>query len=505
MAEQVQLSPIKQFIASFALILGSFIFVLDYTIANVAIPYIAGGLAASVSEGIYTITSFAVGNAIFVPMTGWLSQRFGMIRVLVLSLFFFTLFSVLCGAAPTLLSLVVFRFLQGVAAGPLLPLSQGILVLIQPPKRVNLVLAIFSMVVLTAPVFGPIVGGYFCIYWDWRWIFYINLPIGIFCTIAVAKTLMYLNKTDPTKKVDVVGFCLLFVGMTALQIFLDKGEEWDWFGSQRIWVAAILAFLGLFYLIVWSLFKKEPLLELSLLKIRNFAIVNITVFVSYLMYMGGIVLIPLWLQTQMGYNALAAGIAVSTIGLGSLIVTLPVARIVNLIGPIWPMIIGFVIIAISNEYVVYFPAGIDRYHIMLSRFVLGLGLGFWITPMLSMASLALPKDKIPSGLGIFHMVRGVSGGIGASICTTVYLRRLIHQHENLISHINVYQETGREYLKEIGSLPFANLLIDRQASVIAMNEVFHVMAIMMFLLIIVLLFAFKNHTIPKEKITIGSE
>jgi DHA2 family multidrug resistance protein len=183
--DTVELSPVNRFVATLALILAAFLFVLDYTIANVAVPYIAGGLAAGVSEGTYVITSFAVGNAVFVPMTAFFSKRFGMIRTLSISIFLFTLFSLFCGAAPTLFSLTLFRFLQGASAGPLIPLSQGLLVLVQPKKRIQLILAIYAMVVLIAPVFGPIVGGYFCIYWDWRWIFYINLPVGLFCTTAI--------------------------------------------------------------------------------------------------------------------------------------------------------------------------------------------------------------------------------------------------------------------------------------------------------------------------------
>ena len=495
--EEVQFSRLAQFVATMALILGAFLFVLDYTIANVAVPYIAGGLASGVSEGTYVITSFAVGNAIFIPMTSYFSERFGMIRTLSLSIFLFTIFSLFCGGAPSLLSLVVFRFLQGAAAGPLIPLSQGLLVVIQPKKRIQFVLAIYAMVVLVAPVFGPIVGGYFCIYWNWRWIFYINLPIGIFCSSAILIILKPLNKVDLKKKVDFIGFSVLLIGMTALQIFLDKGQDWDWFGSEKIWIAAILAFLGIFYLILWSLYNKKAILELSLLRIRNFAIANIIIFFSYSMYFGSIVLIPLWLQTQMGYNALAAGVAVAPIGVGSIIVSLGVAKILNKTGPILPMVIGFLIIAISSEYVRYFPAEIDRYHIMLSRFILGIGIGFWLTPMMSMAALSLPEEKLASGLGIFHLVRGVSGGIGASLYPTLYLRRQIHQHSNLIGEINDFKEGSRDYIEQIGSLPLADLLIERQASVIAINEVFHLMAIIVFILSFVILFAYTTKA-PKN-------
>ncbi len=489
MDTELNLSPLARFTVTLALILAAFLFVLDYTIANVAIPYIAGGLASGVNEGVYVITAFAVGNAVFVPMTGFFSERFGMINTLSLSIFLFTILSLLCGAAPTLLSLTVFRFFQGAVAGPLIPLSQGLLVMVQPKKRINLILAIYAMVVLVAPVFGPIAGGYFCIYWNWRWIFYINLPIGLFCSWAVFAILKPLNVKNLTKKVDGIGFVFLLIGMTALQIFLDKGEEWDWFGSQRICVLAILAFLGIFYLLLWSKLAKNPLIDLNLFRIRNFALANIIVFFSYSMYFGSIVLIPLWLQTQMGYNALAAGIAVAPIGLGSILVSIAVAKLMGKIGSIWPMMIGFVIIAISSEYVCYFPAQIDRYHIMLSRFILGIGIGFWITPMMNMAALSLPKEKIASGLGIFHFVRGISGAIGASIYPTIYLRRLIHQHANLIGNVNEYKESSRNYLEQIGSLPLADILIERQASVIALNEVFHLMAIVVFLLAILLIFA----------------
>ncbi len=484
-----ELSPGKQIIATIALILGSFLFVLDYTIANVAIPYIAGGLAAGVSEGTYVITSFAVGNAIFIPMAGYFSDRFGMIRTLGLSLFLFTFFSALCGAAPTLVSLVIFRFLQGAAAGPLIPLSQGLLVMIQKPKHVNTVLGIFSMVVLVAPVLGPIIGGYFCLYWEWRWIFYINVPIGIFCTVVVFETLSHLNKVNLKRRVDYISFALLFVGMSALQIFLDKGQEWDWFGSERIWVLAIIAFLGTFYLLLWTFMTKKPLLELSLLRVRNFAIACIVIFFAYSTYIGSVVIIPLWLQTEMGYTALAAGIAVAPIGIGSIIISIPIAKAMKWTGPIWPMLIGFILVSISNLYVRYFPFDVDRYHIMLSRLILGFGIGFWLTPLFMMATTSLPKEKLASGLGIFHFIRGLSGGIGTSVCTTMYLRRQIHQHENLIANIRSCPESAA---------PLANHFIDQQASVIAINEVFQAMTYCTLFLCFILLFAFKGSTKPAD-------
>jgi DHA2 family multidrug resistance protein len=459
--------------------IATFMFVLDYTIANVAIPYIAGGLGTGIEQGTYVITFFAVGNGVVLPMSGWLNRKFGMIYTLAAGVFFFTLFSLLCGLASNLFLLVFFRFLQGAAAGPLVPLSQACLSQIYQRKQLNIVMSIYFITVLVAPVFGPIIGGYFCIHSTWRWVFLINVPIGAICCIALFILLKHLNKKEKDQKVDYLSFILLLIGMITLQLMLDKGEEWDWFGSIKIRVCFVGAFLSLAYLAFWSFIAKRPLVDLRLLKNQLFAISCFLVFMMYSLYLGTVVVIPLWLQTYMGYDALWAGIAVAPIGVGALFLAPLVGRLQPKIGTLLPLVVGFFIMAIACFYTHYFYSDIDIKHVMISRLILGMGVGCWVSPILSLPLSCLPKEDVSTGLGIFHFMRGVSGGIGTSVYTTIWTRRTIHQHHNLISNFSEYYPQTREYMEKIerlglkgkGALQIANDLLDREAAVLALNEV----------------------------------
>ncbi len=478
--ESFALSPAERFLSTLALKLTAFLFILDYTIANVALPYIAGGLATSVYEGTYVITSFAIGNAIFVPMTGYFSNKFGMICTLILSIFLFTVFSILCAVAPNLYLLVIFRFLQGASAGSLLPLSQGLLVLIQPKEKIHFFMALYALIILVAPAIGPIIGGWICEFFNWRWIFYINLPIGIFSTISLSTILMKFNQKKVTPKLDYLGFLLLFIAMSSLQIFLDRGQIWDWFNSNKILFLCILSFLSLFYLVIKSLYSQDPILDLKLFKIPLFLTSCVVIFFSYSIYFGGVVLIPFWLQTEMNYNALNAGIAIAPIGVGSIAVLFLALKLMPKIGPIKMMIIGFLFMALASEYVRFFSMFVDRYHIMMSRFIMGLGIGFWIIPMMNMAALSLSKQQLASGLGLFHFIRGISGAIGASIYPTLYERRMVRTHANLTSNLNILEYQNNLSLNNEKSLFQLEKMINKQAALISINEVFHLMAVVFF-------------------------
>lgn len=485
--------------ATVGIALGAFMFVLDYTVANVAIPYIAGGLAAGVDQGTYVLTFFTVGNAVFLPMTGWLSNRFGLVHTYIWSLILFTIFSWACGMAPTLFSLVVFRFLQGAAAGPIIPVAQSLLTIIYPPQKLQMVMAIFALVVLVAPVLGPIVGGYFCVFWDWRWIFMINIPVGIVCVFIIWAILDPHRRQKTPVPLDYVSVILLVVGMTSLQLFLDKGQQWDWFHSDKIRICSILAFLGISYLLLWSIVKKNPLLHLYLFRIRNFTIACTLMFFAYSLYMGIVVIIPLWLQTYQGYNAFWAGISVAPLGIGPVLLAPFVAKITQKYGPRIPLFVGFFAMAMASLYTRYFVSEVSLSIVMLSRLFFGIGIGFFMIPMISMPAMALPRNEseLANGLGIFHFIRGVSGGIGISIYETMFQRRTIHHHFNIIEKFNVYLPETREYMKQIQALGFqgesakavANKVVDQQAAVLALDEVSIVITWVCLALCILVLFA----------------
>lgn len=459
--------------------LVAFMFVLDYTIANVAIPYIAGGLAVGVDEGVYVLTSFAVGNGVFIPLTGWLSKRFGQVRTFIWSAALFTFFSFTCGAAPSLISLTISRFLQGAAAGPLVPLAQGLLAQIYPREKLMTVMTGFSLVVLVAPVFGPILGGYICVEYTWRWIFYINIPVGIVAVFFLKTYIGVFKERTSLPKLDFLSLGLLVVGMSSLQIMLDKGEQWDWLGSVKIRVLATLAFLCLSYIVFWSLFSQNALLKLRLFRNRRFAISCFLIFFAYGAYMGSVVIIPLWLQMAMGYNAFWAGLAIAPLGLGALIGSPCVLILSKYIKDVFLIALAFLILAASSYYVTYFSTEVNFYYIGLSRFFFGIGVGLWVAPLMNMPAKALDNHDLPGGLSIFHMLRSVSGGIGSSVFVTLIKRRRIHQHFNLASYFNDYRPESRDYLSDIEAfgvtqnkaLHIADVIIDKQAAALSLDEV----------------------------------
>jgi len=308
-------------LGTLALSLATFMNVLDSSIANVSIPAIAGDLGVSPGQGTWVITSFGIANAISVPLTGWLTQRFGAVRLFVLSVILFVLASWLCGFAPSLEMLVFFRVLQGLVAGPMIPLSQTLLLSSYPPAKAGMALALWGMTTLVAPVAGPLLGGWITDHIAWPWIFYINVPIGL---MAAAMTWgIYRHRETPRRKlpIDSVGLSLLVVWVGALQLMLDKGKELDWFASSEIVTLGLVALVGFAVFVVWELTDEHPVVDLRLFKRRNFTFGALALSVAYAVFFGNVVLLPLWLQQWMGYTATAAGMALAPVGLLAILLT----------------------------------------------------------------------------------------------------------------------------------------------------------------------------------------
>ena len=402
-----------------AVSLGIFMNVLDTSIANVAIPTIAGNMAVSFDEGTWVITSFTVSMAIVLPLTGWLSRRFGEVRLFVLSTFLFTLASVLCGLSNSLPMLVFFRVLQGAVAGPMIPLSQSLLLQNYPEEKKGLATALWATVAVAAPVIGPILGGYITDNYSWPWIFYINLPVGLFS--AYMTWMILRNRETPITKapIDFVGLILLAVGIGCLQIVLDKGKDLDWFSSGTIITLSVISFVCLSYLIVWELTEKHPIIDLALFRRRNFAVGTIAISLGYMTFFGSVVILPLWLQTQMNYTATLAGVATATFGILPFVFSPLMATLMNKVDLRILISFGFFMFSSCSFWLASLNTDVTMGYIELIRFVQGAGVPCFFIPLIAVLLSGLPGKDIASAAGLSNFLRILGGSFGTSIFVTV--------------------------------------------------------------------------------------
>lgn len=480
--EKTHLTGLPLLLGALAIALATFLIVLDYSIANVSIPYISGDLAVAVDQGTYVITSFAVGNAIVLPLCGWLTKRIGMVRLFVFSILSFTAFSWICGISTNLSMLVVARFFQGLVAGPMIPLSQTLIVLIFPQEKRTTALSFWSTVVVVAPIVGPVLGGWLSYDYSWPWIFFINIPVGIFSALTIKYTLQRYE--TPTQKIsaDWIGVILLAVSVSCLQFILDKGEQYDWFGSSLICICAVISFVCFALLIPWELFHKTPILELRLFKIKSFALSILFIGVAYSLYFGAVVLIPLWLQTNMDYTSIWAGISVASMGIIPTLFSALIGKLVSKIGVLIPLTVCFALFAASSFDTAFLNTDVDIWHIAFSRFLLGFGLLFFIVPLFQLQMQDLPNDKLASGGGLFHFVRAMMGGVGTAIFTTLWIRRSAFHHSNIVSDL-VNRKPFGFFVEQLEALSlgeqkswaFINQMVDKQAAVLAINDCFYLM------------------------------
>ncbi len=415
-------------LTSFALALGTFMMVLDSTIANVSLPTIAGNLGVSSDNSTWVITAFAVSNGIAVPLTGWLMRRFGVVRVFCTAVAFFTLASFLCGIAWNLPSLILFRVLQGATAGPIMPGSQALLISIFPPQKRATALGIWSMTTLVAPIMGPILGGYISDNYHWSWIFLINVPFGIFVAFICWTNLK--SRETPTFKlpIDAVGLGLLVLWVGALQVMLDLGKNADWFNDDLIVVLTIVAAVGFVAWVIWELTDANPTVDLSLFARRNFLIGNLAFSLGYAVFFANILILPLWLQTQLGYTATWAGLVAAPSGLVAVVLTPFVARLSGKFDARLLASVAFIGFAISYYMRSGYTTTASFTDFMLPLLVQGVSMSTFFLSMLTIAIDRIPPERLPSATGISNFTRIVAGSFAASIITTAWDRReALHQ------------------------------------------------------------------------------
>lgn len=467
---------------NFAIGLGTFIQILDSSIANVAIPYIAGNLGVSSDDGTWVITSFAASNSIVLPLTGWLSDYFGRVRLFVWSVLLFGLMSFLCGLAPSLPTLVFFRVFQGAVAGSLIPLSQSLLMASNPPEKQGPALGFWAMIVVVAPVVGPIIGGYLTYNYSWPWIFYINIPICIFSASVVAFFLKKHESAIVRDPIDWAGLFLLSVSVGSLQIMLDKGKDLDWFDSNIIIGLTIISAISFAYFCIWTYFQKYPIVDLSFLKNRNFAIGTLCITLGYLIYFGSTVIIPLWLQTEQNFTPTWAGIAVAPVGIASVFLATTVGKYLKRADLRVMTACSFFIFSLGFFYQANFTTDVDLKHLMLSRFIQGFGVAIFFLPLTQLSLGEIPKERYASAAGLFHFVRILVGsGFGTSLSVYLWDRLEIFHYARLGEYFTDYREVTAQFYQYLGNYSsnftpevisrVSDRLVEQQAFMLSTNDI----------------------------------
>jgi len=478
-------------LGTIALALATFMNVLDTSIANVSIPAIAGDMGVSPSQGTWVITSFAVANAISVPLTGWLTQRFGQVKLFVGSVLLFVIASFLCGLAGSLQSLIAFRILQGAVAGPMIPLSQTLLLSSYPKARAGTALAMWGMTTLVAPVVGPLLGGWITDEISWPWIFYINIPIGL--GAAAATWALYRERETPVRKlpIDVVGLGLLVVWVGAMQIMLDKGKELDWFASTQIVVLALVAVVGFITFIAWELTDKHPVVDLSLFARRNFWTGTLAISLGFGAFFANLVLLPLWLQQFMGYTSTLAGMVLAPVGIFAIVLSPYVGKKIGTTDPRRLSTVAFASFAVVLWMRSWFNTDADFVTIMIPTIVQGIAMAFFFTPLVALTLSGLPPERIAAASGLSNFVRITAGAVGASLATTMWESRAALHHTQLAEAINpaspgamaVVAKLQAHGLGPEQAYAVINRLIDQQAAMLGANDLFRISAILYIVLI----------------------
>lgn len=461
--------------AALILAAANFIAVLDMTIANVSVPNIAGGLGATSSQGTWVITSYAVAEAITVPLTGWLAARFGAVRVFVLAMVLFGVFSALCGLSTSLGMLVFARICQGFAGGPLMPLSQTLLLRIFPKEKAAAAIGLWSMTTLVAPVLGPILGGYLCDEYSWPWIFYINLPIAFACAFIAWNMLKRYELPLQKSPIDRIGLILLIIWVGSLQLMLDEGKNLDWFSSYEIIALSIIAVIGFIAFLIWELHEAHPVVDLRVFRHRGFSVSVLTISLAFAAFFGANVLTPQWLQSFMGYTATAAGMATAWTGIFAVFVAPIAATLSHRVDPRKLVFGGVIWLGIVTLARTIATTDMDYWSVSQPLMLMGLGLPFFFIPLTGLALASVDDHEMASAAGLMNFLRTLSGACATSLITTVWDDQITRNHAELVGQADSDQRV-RALLENSGMAADAVLqsidhLITSQSVMLATNQV----------------------------------
>jgi MFS transporter, DHA2 family, multidrug resistance protein len=454
---------------------------LDNTIANVALPYIQGSLSATLDQITWVLTSYVIAAAIMTAPVGWLAARFGRKALFVVCLAGFTVASMLCGMASTLTQMVLFRLLQGMFGAALVPLSQATLLDLYPIEQRGSAMALWGMGVMVGPIVGPTLGGYLTDVYNWRWVFFINLPFGI---LAIAGILGFMKETrrDESLRFDWIGFGVLSMGLAGLQLMLDRGELQDWFGSTEIITEAVIAGLGLYLFVVHVLTGKNPFIKPRIFRDRNFVSGLLVMFAVGMVLLSSSALLAPWLQDLGGYEVSDAGLLMVPRGVGTMIAMMLAGRLINRIDPRFLMLTGLLMIAASMWQMTGWTPDISAWSLSITSMLQGLGLGFVFTPLQVIAFATLPIELRTDGTALFNLMRNVGSAIGISVTSFLLAENTQVMHANLVEHVTPFSrmlQTSGAYLYWSAVVPKGlaalNAEVTRQAAIIAYNDDFKFM------------------------------
>jgi DHA2 family multidrug resistance protein len=486
---------INPWIIAISVMLGTFMEVLDTTVVNVSLQHIAGSLSVTPEEATWVLTSYLVANAIVLPLTGWLGNYFGRRNILLLSVGGFTVFSFLCGIAPNLPLLIIFRVLQGATGGGLQPLSQAILMEAFPPEKRAKAMAFWALGIVVAPMLGPVLGGWITESYSWRWLFFINIPIGI---AAVIMAVMFIHDPPYIKRgaggIDYWGIGYLALGIGALQIILDKGQEDDWFASHFILILAILCVIGLLFFVVRELITGHPVVDLRIFKNRTYATgVFLMTVLGFVLY-GSTVLLPLWLQTLMGYSALEAGMAMLPRGLGSFLFMPIVGILMGKIEARKLLAAGLVISSFSIWQLSRLNLNAGYWDIFWPQLLQGMSMGLLFVPLTTITNGLIPKEQMGNATSLFNLMRNIGASIGIASVTTISARHAQVHINTLSANVNPYNPAAQTIMAQMKGAAMARGvdavtankqaaaglfgMVQQQAAMMGYVDVFFLLAIM---------------------------
>lgn len=472
-------------VGAIVLALANFLAVLNMTIANVTVPNMAGALGAGSSQGTWVITAYAVAEAITVPLTGWLAARFGAVRVFSLSVVAFGVFSLLCGLSTSLGMLLAMRVLQGAAGGPLLALSQTLLLRIFPKEQSMQAMGLWAMTTLLAPVVGPVLGGWLCDNYSWPWVFFINVPMALVFGAVAWKLLRRYEDLLVKMPVDKIGFLLLVIWVAALQIMLDEGKDLDWFSSTKIIVLAITAIIGFIAFVIWELTEKNPIVDLRVFRHRGFSASMFVLALAFGAFFAVNVLTPLWLQYNMGYTTTWAGLVVAWGGLLSVICSPIAANLSNRVDARGLIFFGTFWLGAITLWRAGATSDMDYWTIIVPLFFMGVGMPMYYVPLTGLAMGSVEERETASAAGLMNFVRTISGAFGTSLVTTAWQDRSYIAHDQLAGIL----DAGGEAAALATALPdtaaqmgreLLNYAVTGQSLLLATNDLMIAIAIIFF-------------------------